>query len=679
VGLCLLAAAVQVVATTPAARAQATSVQVLEYYNATLDSYFITGRANEQAALDALNTDFRRTGMSFAASTAGSSDSLVRICRFYINLPATPGPFASTHFYGRERIDCEAIQAQAPAGFSFEGYDFTVSSPVAGACPAAAPVAVYRSFRAVAGGRTSNHRYSTSNASYQAMLAAGWTGEGIAFCATAGSDAAALAEASFKRVLTGGSATPSPFTPGCDAGQTGTSYLGSEVEPSLAINPANPQHLVAAWQQDRWSNGGSRGIASSASVDGGKTWVASRAAFSRCGGGAYDRATDPWVTIAADGVAFQMALGFGGVDFTPSSVSAMMVARSTDGGLSWGTPTTLIRDTGASFFNDKNMMVADPLDRRYAYAVWGRLTASDGGPAYFARTVDGGLTWETARSIYDPGAGNQTFGNVLLVRHDGSVMHIFVDIIRSATASSTTGVFIRAARSIDHGLTWSAPVTIASNLGIATTHPNTGRVRDGNGLVSVAESPSGKLWVTWQDARYSQGARNAIALSSSSNGSDWTAPVRVNARDDVGAFSPTIAVRPDGTLGISFYDLREATIDAPLRTVYRLITSAEGTFWRESGIESVFDYTQAPFANGWFTGDYFGLVGRGTTFGALYGQVTGDGNNRTDIVYANLAEGSLKRGAAYRAVAMPADSAVNPQLRDAAMDAANRAARSRYR
>src|SRR5436190_4969583 len=67
----------------------------------------------------------------------------------------------------------------------------------------------------------------------------------------------------------------SPFAVGC-AGPghdlTGTLFEQGEVEPWVAVDPANPQNVAGAWQQDRWSNGGSHGLAASASTDGGATW-----------------------------------------------------------------------------------------------------------------------------------------------------------------------------------------------------------------------------------------------------------------------------------------------------------------------------------------------------------------------------------------------------------------------
>src|SRR5689334_10735641 len=66
----------------------------------------------------------------------------------------------------------------------------------------------------------------------------------------------------------------SMFAAGC-SGHTepGTNYLNTEVEPHLAVDPAVGTHVVAAWQQDRWDNGGSHGNVSAYSTDGGATWT----------------------------------------------------------------------------------------------------------------------------------------------------------------------------------------------------------------------------------------------------------------------------------------------------------------------------------------------------------------------------------------------------------------------
>lgn len=169
----------------------AQTVTVVEYYNKPLDAYFITGRAGEQQQLDA-QPDFQRTGMSFQAVAAtGAPANATRVCRFYIS---SVSPFTSSHFYGREGTDCEYIRAQSLPGFTWEDYDFALEQPVSGVCPATA-VTIYRSYRPSANGKTANHRYSASAASYVAATNAGYSGEQAAFCAVAATDITPAASA----------------------------------------------------------------------------------------------------------------------------------------------------------------------------------------------------------------------------------------------------------------------------------------------------------------------------------------------------------------------------------------------------------------------------------------------------------------------------------------------------
>ena len=77
-------------------------------------------------------------------------------------------------------------------------------------------------------------------------------------------------------------------------------YVSGEVEPYVAVSPADPAFLVGGWQQDRWSDGGASGNSSAVSVDGGETWtVVEDTKHSICSGGTaanggdYERSTDP--------------------------------------------------------------------------------------------------------------------------------------------------------------------------------------------------------------------------------------------------------------------------------------------------------------------------------------------------------------------------------------------------
>src|SRR2546428_3762460 len=112
---------------------------------------------------------------------------------------------------------------------------------------------------------------------------------------------------------------PSPFA-GCTAddvaGQiardpTGQRkvYLNSEVEPWVDVNPTNPNNIVAFWQQDRWSDGGSRGLLAGVSLNGGVSWASLVVpGISPRSGGSLPRATDPWLSFDPDGTVHQISL-----------------------------------------------------------------------------------------------------------------------------------------------------------------------------------------------------------------------------------------------------------------------------------------------------------------------------------------------------------------------------------
>ena len=435
----------------------------------------------------------------------------------------------------------------------------------------------------------------------------------------------------------------SPFSGTCDGvAATGTLFVNAEVEPFVAINPLDADNLVGAWQQDRWSNGGSRGIVSAASQDGGVTWTTHAMPFTRCGGGTlanggnYERGTDPWVSFSPNGTAHLMAAGFNGSQ--TGSANAMLVSRSINGGTAWSNPIALITD-GAAFFNDKNTITADPTDSNYVYAVWDRVGSTGGGPAYLARTINGGTTWEPAHAIYDPGPSSQTIGNLVAVRGDGLVLNFFAQL-DEAPDQTVTG-FLAVMRSTDKGTTWSAPIAIADLLGIGATDPETGTpIRDGSIIPQVAVAPNGTIYVAWQDARFSGGVRDGIALSHSSDGGlTWSPPIRVNRKASVQAFTPSVSVRADGTIAVTYYDFSSNTSDSlTLPTDTWIAQSADGLAWRWDRVSPPFDMNVAPNAGGLFLGDYQSVVGRGQQFVPFFVRTNASAfANRTDVYSAPTA------------------------------------------
>ena len=158
---------------------------VVEYFNRDVNRYFITGRASEQATLDALPASFQRTGMRFSAKSSEYRDvPELPVCRFYA-APESGG--SNTHFYGAGD-DCPALNTVRQV--RFEGFDFAAIKPTNAACPTTAPNPVYRLFNNQSAINQGNHRYVVSAATKSRMIAQGWLDEGVVFCATSAVDAA---------------------------------------------------------------------------------------------------------------------------------------------------------------------------------------------------------------------------------------------------------------------------------------------------------------------------------------------------------------------------------------------------------------------------------------------------------------------------------------------------------
>jgi len=144
--------------------------RVIEYYNASLDHYFITWVPDEITKLDA-GTEIKgwtRTGKVFNTFSGPKAD-VTDVCRIYI----IPGK-GDSHFFGRGAQECTDTMAAHPEFILEEGKFLAMRLPTAGVCPLDT-TPVYRVFSNRA---DANHRYMTDRATRAAMVAKGWLAEG---------------------------------------------------------------------------------------------------------------------------------------------------------------------------------------------------------------------------------------------------------------------------------------------------------------------------------------------------------------------------------------------------------------------------------------------------------------------------------------------------------------------
>jgi BNR repeat protein len=284
--------------------------------------------------------------------------------------------------------------------------------------------------------------------------------------------------------------------------------------------------IVSAFQTGRVFNGGATDIGWATSTDGGASWTHGflpGTSIQAMRPGPFFSVSDP--SVAYDARDHAWIISWLGAHFSGGGVVDVMVSRSTDGGLTWGTPVT-VAATGV--FYDKNWTVCDntPASPFYGHCYTEFDNASSGDLELMSTSADGGLSWgsptPTADNIH--GLGGQP-----VVQPNGRVVVPFEGFGD-----------IRAFSSDDGGATWNASVRISTR----SAHRVAG-VRTSQ-LPSAEINRDGTIYVVWQDNRFEPGGTaNDIVLSSSADGTNWS-PVSRIPLDPVGSnvdhFIPGLAV-----------------------------------------------------------------------------------------------------------------------------------------
>jgi hypothetical protein len=223
--------------------------------------------------------------------------------------------------------------------------------------------------------------------------------------------------------------------------------------------------------------------------------------------------------------------------------NAVVTSRSTDGGLTWGSPVT----TAAGGDLDKNWIVCDNTATSsfygHCYTQWDDHGA--GNRLEMSTSTDGGLTWGAAQTNNTGVIGGQP-----VVRPNGTV------IVPIANANETA---IGAFNSTNGGASWSSATTIAT----VRHHTVAGSLREGP-LPSAEIDVTGTVYVTWADCRFRRSCKtNDIVISHSLNatGTSWSAVSRIpidSTNSGIDHFIPGLAVNKATSgastqLGLTYY------------------------------------------------------------------------------------------------------------------------------
>ena len=445
---------------------------------------------------------------------------------------------------------------------------------------------------------------------------------------------------------------PSPIASCSNDGQPGKNYPSGEEEPQLAVfGSGATQKMIATWHQDRWSNGGAHGVGFA--VANGGVWNPQSVFPSTVCTTAstdplhiYQRSSDPWQSFGPDGVAYGSVLSFNSTD----NENAVVVGAMDKSSNTWRNVQAIKGSvfTTTQFSTDKNATTADPIHSGTAYTVWDTLvlatdqpddnphTQAYTGPAFFSKTTDGGKTWSDAKVIINTDNRQQTIGNIIVVDPSSGTLYDFTDLLISPNTSFGQGTNgnqqVAFVKSINGGETWTQPQIIAPFNSLGVHDPNTGQLlRVGDGLEEVAIEASGKIDVVWESS--SNFIKNdkqsdvfwddeVLFTTSSDGGANWSGPTVVEKLESgLPTYTPTVAVN-GSRIAVTFYDNRNLqpgqTNVLPTDYWVKFSTDGGASWGGEQHIAGSFDQLSAPFARGFFLGDYEGLQRSGSGFEALF-------------------------------------------------------------
>lgn len=405
-------------------------------------------------------------------------------------------------------------------------------------------------------------------------------------------------------------------------------------ETTIAVNPANPLNLVAGSNDYRdccvVSGGTLRNDGSGwvyVSFDGGLTWANQKLPGLGSTGnpqGVFKKLTsvgDPTIAFGANNTVYYANIGFNRVDQS----DGIFVSVSHNGGLNWDNPVLVANSGGATYFNDKLWVGADPNSGKVTIS-WTRFKDNPQygyveSPIVAATSKNFGASWSSWVDVSGPYKYNQ--GSVPVYGNDGTIYVSFEGAVAAAGYLDHNIV----AKSTDGGKTFTQ---VVASRNVDENYPIFG----GRGVLTglhfrtntfpalTIDRVTGKLYLAWADNRNGDATMfcapeygglgcaptsSQVFIQSSTDGVTWSAPVQLTTTTEDKIY-PWVAANA-GNVIVSYYT-REFAGSASLQLDYAYVKSSNGgTTWSPS--TRITEQSSDPgiqFASGAFIGDYTGVT-----------------------------------------------------------------------
>jgi hypothetical protein len=392
-------------------------------------------------------------------------------------------------------------------------------------------------------------------------------------------------------------------------------------EPSIAVDPEDPEHIVAAGN-DYGTPNGDAWVGYHVSWDGGETWSRDLIPGYLLGPisplTGYDGAGDPVVMFGPEGnvyiagICFKRANNPAGFGIELGRADGIFVAKSTDGGVTFNQITMVATALQTLItFHDKEWMAVD-MNNGNVYVMWAAFTGLVMANILFSRSTDGGDSFsvpQIASPLMQRQFNNQ--GSTLQVDPDGKIHAFWIEFGIEA---------VQYIYSTDEGQSFSSPQSIADVVEIPRTMEGN-NYRTPTLLMSAVDlsdtNTSGNVYVTWNDYRH--GDADIMLIYTHDGGATWSEPIRVNDDEEengLDQFFPAVAVSYQGIVHIFFYDRRDDPDNTLIRSYYAQSHDGGQNFTANINIsDEPFDGNNAPHA---FIGDYSGMSAHNNSAYAIW-------------------------------------------------------------
>jgi hypothetical protein len=341
------------------------------------------------------------------------------------------------------------------------------------------------------------------------------------------------------------SAQTSGFTTQANVDQQNNNIPGDAAnEPSLCVDPTNPDHIAVGWRQFPHVRDDARFAGWAYSTNGGLTWtfpgVLETNVFR----------SDPVLTASADGQFYYLS--------TLRFPYRTDLWTSTNHGATW---TAL----GSALGGDKPWMTIDTTSspgHGNLYQAWSPVENSY-GDGLFSRSTDGGLNWSAPVSMpsqpYWGSLAVGSAGEVYVVGWNGG--SFWVDRSTNAPDAKAAVKFdltrlVNLGGSASVGITEINPEGLTGQPWIVVDHSN-GPAQDNVYVLCSVQTADKRVQVMFS--------------RSTDRGRTWSAPLRLN--DDLNSLNSfhwfgTLAVAPNGRLDACWYDTRASADNSSSELYY---------------------------------------------------------------------------------------------------------------